>query len=309
MKNLYKRVICIVISIIFLLNIKVLAINEENKNNLYYTNTKRDLLVLMLAYSKYINTLEKDDKGQIYLVMNSGTKILYDDKKEKNPNEKLANPDLQDMLENIYPLEQIHEVRPDNEDPGRNRVYPLLNAVYGNGMSNITRNLTNSNTKYGNFQFNKENDAAENLKKAFNLISEAAKNNPSILAYVTPISGTFNYRVISGTSRLSAHAYGIAIDIRSNSSDYWKWVSKEKGSKRIASYPNEVVKAFEENGFVWGGKWNHFDILHYEYRPEIILKAKYFRDKIEKNADKWYDGAPNTDEVMEKIKIIDEKLS
>lgn len=309
MKNLYKRVICTVISIIFLSNIKVLSMTEEDKDKLYHINTKRDLLVLMLAYPKYVNTLEKDDKGQIYLVMNNGTKVLYDDKKVKNPNEKLANPDLQDMLENIYPLEQIHEVRPDNEDPGRNRVYPLLNAVYGNGMSNITRNLTNSNTKYGNFQFNKENDAAENLKKAFNLISEAAKSKPSILAYVTPISGTFNYRVISGTSRLSAHAYGIAIDLRSNSSDYWKWVSKDKGSKRIASYPNEVVKAFEENGFVWGGKWNHFDILHYEYRPEIILKAKYFGDKIEKNSENWYDGAPVTDEIMEKIKLIDEKLS
>lgn len=309
MKNLYKRVICTVISIIFLSNIKVLSMTEEDKDKLYHINTKRDLLVLMLAYPKYVNTLEKDDKGQIYLVMNNGTKVLYDDKKVKNPNEKLANPDLQDMLENIYPLEQIHEVRPDNEDPGRNRVYPLLNAVYGNGMSNITRNLTNSNTKYGNFQFNKENDAAENLKKAFNLISEAAKSKPSILAYVTPISGTFNYRVISGTSRLSAHAYGIAIDLRSNSSDYWKWVSKDKGSKRIASYPNEVVKAFEENGFVWGGKWNHFDILHYEYRPEIILKAKYFGDKIEKSSENWYDGAPITDEIMEKIKLIDEKLS
>jgi hypothetical protein len=33
---------------------------------------------------------------------------------------------------------------------------------------------------------------------------------------------------------------------------------------------------FEKHGFIWGGKWGHFDIMHYEYRPEIILKSRYF---------------------------------
>jgi hypothetical protein len=22
---------------------------------------------------------------------------------------------------------------------------------------------------------------------------------------------------------------------------------------------------------VWGGKWAHFDMIHFEYRPEIVL--------------------------------------
>ncbi len=91
-----------------------------------------------------------------------------------------------------------------------------------------------------------------------------------------PCSGTFNYRLISGTNRLSPHAFGIAIDLASDKRDYWKWASKEAGEKRLASYSNELVEIFENNGFVWGGKWSHFDILHFEYRPEIILKARYF---------------------------------
>jgi hypothetical protein len=31
---------------------------------------------------------------------------------------------------------------------------------------------------------------------------------------------------------------------------------------------------FERQGFIWGGKWWHFDTMHFEYRPEIIAHAK-----------------------------------
>ncbi|MGW8266533.1 MAG: M15 family metallopeptidase, partial [Longimicrobiales bacterium] len=34
--------------------------------------------------------------------------------------------------------------------------------------------------------------------------------------------------------------------------------------------PPAVVEAFERHGFVWGGKWAHFDTMHFEYRPEIL---------------------------------------
>jgi len=25
---------------------------------------------------------------------------------------------------------------------------------------------------------------------------------------------------------------------------------------------------------VWGGKWYHYDTMHFEYRPEILMNAK-----------------------------------
>jgi D-alanyl-D-alanine carboxypeptidase len=31
---------------------------------------------------------------------------------------------------------------------------------------------------------------------------------------------------------------------------------------------------FEQHGFIWGGKWYHYDTMHFEYRPEIIATAK-----------------------------------
>jgi hypothetical protein len=34
---------------------------------------------------------------------------------------------------------------------------------------------------------------------------------------------------------------------------------------------NQIVKIFESKGFVWGGKWWHYDSIHFEYRPELTL--------------------------------------
>ena len=40
------------------------------------------------------------------------------------------------------------------------------------------------------------------------------------------------------------------------------------------AYPREIVAAFEAQGFIWGGKWYHYDIMHFEYRPELLAKAQ-----------------------------------
>src|SRR5260370_39823973 len=37
--------------------------------------------------------------------------------------------------------------------------------------------------------------------------------------------------------------------------------------------PWEIVHIFEKHGFIWGGKWYHYDTMHFEYRPEMIVPA------------------------------------
>ena len=32
----------------------------------------------------------------------------------------------------------------------------------------------------------------------------------------------------------------------------------------------KVVEIFERHGFIWGGRWYHFDTMHFEYRPEMF---------------------------------------
>ena len=37
--------------------------------------------------------------------------------------------------------------------------------------------------------------------------------------------------------------------------------------------PRAIVDAFERHGFVWGGRWYHYDTMHFEYRPELLAGA------------------------------------
>ncbi|NLV48204.1 MAG: hypothetical protein GXY22_06070, partial [Clostridiaceae bacterium] len=88
--------------------------NETSETD-YSVTRKRDVLVLMLAYSDYIDGAEMID-NKVYLVMKSGNRILYDDNKEKTFDEKIINADLQDMLEMRYPLTEINTIMNTNVD-------------------------------------------------------------------------------------------------------------------------------------------------------------------------------------------------
>ena len=91
-----------------------------------------------------------------------------------------------------------------------------------------------------------------------------------------PSAGTYNCRVVAGTNRISAHGHGIAIDIAIAHGDYWYWTGP--GADGRYAYKNripwEIVEVFEKHGFIWGGKWYHYDTMHFEYRPEIIGASK-----------------------------------
>lgn len=299
------KIICFLMMLL-VMPYKVYGFTIEDSN--YLTHAKQDLLVLMLAYPEQIIDIEKDSNGFIYVVMKDGKKILYDDKKEKTYDQRFFYADLEDTLSDIYPLNMIDKVMDNNYDPGRIRNYRFLGAMYGESKSEIEKNLKSISTYYGTVMFSTVNKAGEELKAALNDISNTIQRGSRDESYVAPLSGGYNYRHIQDTGLLSAHSYGISIDLNRNDSDYWKWVSKEEGSKRIASYPRAVVDAFENHGFVWGGKWCHFDILHFEYRPEIILKAKYFGDNEKGDLENWYGDIEVNENVQGIINLINNKL-
>ena len=279
----------------------------DTDSKVYDATLKQDLLCLMMAYPEYIINIDGNPKGSVYLIMKSGKKLLYDDKKNKSSAQKLANPDLQDMLEQIYPLVTVRNVMDQNFDPGRCRVYELLTDVYGTSKQSVESKLTNVRSGFGSYQFNGNNKAAASLQAVMTELLPLAQRNQTIKRCIFPCSGTFNYRIIAGTNQLSPHSFAIAIDLAVNRGDYWKWSSKEAAGKRLSTYPSEIVEIFEKNNFIWGGKWGHFDIMHFEYRPEIILKARYFKEK-QNSKQPWYAGAPVQEIVVrnliEKINLL-----
>ena len=95
----------------------------------------------------------------------------------------------------------------------------------------------------------------------------------------------FNYRVVDGTSNLSKHAMGLAIDINPYFNPYV--VYKDDGTTYISPQGSETYadrskdfaykidendlcyKLFKEHGFVWGGDWNSCkDYQHFQKVPE-----------------------------------------
>ena len=301
---MFKKISTFILFTLIILNMPIQVNAYQDKD--YETVMKQVILTLMLAYPGYIVDVEKN-YDKVYCIMKSGKKIIYDDKIKKNHEEKLANPDLQDVLEQIYPLDKNNTLMDKNFDPGRARPYELLSEVYGNSKQSIQSNLTNLKYGYTNYQFNSQNNANTSLEAALKEIMPLAKTRGDIGSILYPASGTYNYRVIAGTGRLSPHSFGIAIDLKLDNRDYWKWSSEEQGNKRVSEYPKELVEAFEKNNLIWGGKWGHFDILHFEYRPEVILKARYFSDWD--NTHKWYESSSLDEETSKNyIEIIEKGL-
>lgn len=281
--------------------------DSDSSKKDYDIQMKQDLLILMMAYPEHITGIEKNDSGKVFVIMKSGKKFIYDDKINKTPEQKLEQPDLQDIMEDLYPLDKTNKVPDKSYDPGRCRNYEFLNEVYGNSRAAIEKNLVSLKNAYPSCQFNSQNNAHSSLECALKELVSLSKGRSDISGLLYPGCGTYNYRLIAGTGKLSPHSYGIAIDLNTDKRDYWKWSTKEAAESRVKEYPLDLVTAFENNNFIWGGKWGHFDIMHFEYRPEIILKAKYFTSY--NKDDNWYSGVPEDDENIKKyIDLIESTL-
>ena len=266
---------------------------DKITETVYTVTLKRDVLVMMLAYPDLVTGVQLIDKKP-YLSLASGKTLIYDDGLTKTYDEKVNNADIQDMLEQPYPLSDATGIASENNDPGRFRVYAFFDDLYGSTKEVTYGNLIKVTYGSQSLKFTKINNAATALQAASDEAAALVAQDQSVAAYLYPSSGTYNYRVISGTSILSMHAYGIALDMKYNSQDYWQWADPIKAEARIVNYPKTLVKIFESHGFIWGGKWNHFDTVHYEYRPEIILKATYFSDPIDLTK-AWTTGIDITD--------------
>ena len=205
------------------------------------------------------------------LVFADGSSVIYDDGTEKSFIEKLDNCDIEDMFSINYEIDSL--VPSYLSDGGRGRCEELFKKMYGNSDAAVRNNLVSVDWLGKKIQFTKVNDAAEQLKK----VAEELLNLPQFKKYLTNAT-TFYWRKVRGSNRQSAHSYGIAIDINVAYSNYWLWANPKRSETDKIKYQNriplEIVKIFEKYGFIWGGRWYHYDTMHFEYRPEILKTDK-----------------------------------
>ena len=256
----------------------VLACSKVKKASV---SVKTDADTIPVCIAKYLRAYPDKITGATRnsIIWSDGTAMIFDDGRVKSFEGLLDSADLEDQVCAMpYPLDSVFSNPKKNQDPGRVRCEPFFLKMYGSDEQTVKSNLVDikwlPNHLNQTIKVSKVNGVAEKLAE----ISAELDRHPEFVPYLKNPGGTFNWRKISGTNRLSTHSFGITIDINVSFSNYWQWDNKdwkEKGEAIDLNYANriplEIVKIFEKRGFIWGGKWYHYDTMHFEYRPELLV--------------------------------------
>jgi hypothetical protein len=183
----------------------------------------------------------------------------------------------------IYSPEYVETLRAQGlaEAAGREDQYRGFQAALYGGF---TRREIETHLEVMDFLGKKivvHRDITGALKRVERSIREAASGDRETAAFLESLgqAGSYNWRQIRGSSRLSYHSWGLAVDLQPKNLNgrgiYWLWESARNRDwmllplERRWKPPDLVISAFEQEGFIWGGKWALYDNMHFEYRPEL----------------------------------------
>lgn len=207
------------------------------------------------------------------VTFSDGTSLPLDDGAPQKTFERwLEAADIEDMFAQSYPWRAPIGIPEPNFDPGRARNTEFFKKVYGDcAKGEVAEKLVSvrwlpkrSGRRIRVTPINRVAEIFEAVSRELDALPR--KFDP----YLLSVGGTYNCRDIAGTSRASAHSYGIAIDLAPERARYWRWPgSHQKSRSDHPAMPAQIVEIFEKHGFIWGGRWHHYDTMHFEYRPEL----------------------------------------
>jgi hypothetical protein len=201
--------------------------------------------------------------------------------------EQIRNGSILDQLRLAYPVDSapmgsgpvgsgpVGSVLPaaPQQDPGRVRNRAFFDKMYGDCRAGqVASKLVSVVWLPNTWGHIVKITSVNGVDRQLTAISRELDALPAAdKKYLYPPGGTYDCRPVADTGQTSMHAWGAAIDINPALSQYWLWRS---GPGRIPAYSNhippDVVAIFERHGFIWGGRWAHFDTMHFEYRPELL---------------------------------------
>ena len=254
------------------------------------------LNILVQAYPDRVSALEIRDGDWSVLVGDTviywaGGRLLSDserpNREDYSPYQFYSYPAELPDLEELKPAD-IQNLKLDVEK--RESHKDLRSADFMTALWGMDDFLRAENTvvsmEFLGFHIRIHPDIINELKQVEAAILRAAENDAETAQWLESLSsaGAYVWRDIAGSANRSLHSYGLAIDLipadYSGKQAYWRWASDFYDEWWRIPYedrfhvPDTVVKAFESNGFIWGGKWLLFDQIHFEYRPELILPAR-----------------------------------
>jgi hypothetical protein len=206
-----------------------------------------------------------------YAHLPDGHRLLYDDGRVKPPAQRLDEADLEDMFSQRYTPGPIRPVTTVDEDPGRFRVDALFQARYGA----TPRAIPVVPFVLFGIRLRVHRLVEPAFIRVRQRLEALVAARPALRIYFARMGGTLVFRNIAGTSRRSAHSYGVSLDINVGRSHYWRWQRPREPLRWQNDIPQPIVDAFEAEGFIWGGRWYHYDTMHFEYRPELLDPGCY----------------------------------
>jgi D-alanyl-D-alanine carboxypeptidase len=100
---------------------------------------------------------------------------------------------------------------------------------------------------------------ADSLLTVFEKIWNSAGNDQTKINEwgMNLYGGGFNYRLMRGSTRLSMHSWGCAVDFDPARNGFGD------STPNFANFP-QVLDAFANEGWTWGGKWTKADGMHWQ---------------------------------------------
>lgn len=248
-------------------------------SSLVFSNLIQNLSVLKNVYSDHIKEISEE-----YIIWKDGTKMLLNKDLNKSYSERLNNTSLFDQIAQEHYKPGI-PVNFPNSDSGRIRYEFFFRKMYGDSAEEVKKNLITIDWMpriFGEGTYKllvtKINNISQKIICISKELEELTLTHSEFIKFLKNPGGTFCWRNIANTNRLSNHSFGMTIDINAQESNYWQWDLVKLGSKiteeALVEYNNkipiEIVLIFEKYGFIWGGKWYHYDTMHFEYRPELF---------------------------------------
>jgi hypothetical protein len=225
---------------------------------------------LLRAYPDALASVDGTD-----LIWRDGTRMNVDDgRPDKSPEEQLRHGSILDQLRLPYPAGA--PPLPPQQDPGRVRNKAFFDKMYGDCKAGqVAPRLVPVvwlPTTWGHVvSITSVNGVDRQLAQVSRELDELPAEDKK---YLYPLGGTYMCRHVADTGQTSMHGWGAAIDINTAFSDYWLWHRAATGLPTYVNrIPPEIITVFERHGFIWGGRWAHFDTMHFEYRPELLPRG------------------------------------
>ena len=222
----------------------------------------------------YPTIVASADKERI--VLKNGLKLPYKTSMPKvSWDEKINNADLETQLSQSYDAGGFDTPPPYLFDPGRLRYQPFFQALYGKDKQSIEKNLVSISWPTLKGSTKLPVTKVGGVDKTLYAIGQEIAKLPKSDRIWAEGATTYCYRVIKDTDRLSMHSFGIAIDLAPTKTQYWKDEAPSE-TAHIGyrnTMPLSIVRIFEKHGWIWGGRWYHYDTMHFEYRPELLTPS------------------------------------